>query len=64
MTNKQQHKVYSAMMRNDKVDTQVAIKLSNISNEKVHVSPVESKRDETLGVQVHQRGVHNIFELG
>ena len=38
MTNKQLHKVNSAMMRNDKVDAQVVIKLSNISNE-VHVSP-------------------------
>ena len=30
MTNKQLHKVNSAMMRNDKVDAQVVIKLSNI----------------------------------
>ena len=34
MTNKQLHKVYSAMMRNDKVDAQVVIKLSNIGKEK------------------------------
>ena len=34
MTNKQLHEVNSAMMRNDKVDAQVVIKLSNISNEK------------------------------
>ena len=33
-TNKQLHKVNSAMMRNDKVDAQVVIKLSNISDEK------------------------------
>ena len=30
--NKQLHKVNSAMMRNVKVDAQVVIKLSNISN--------------------------------
>ena len=34
MTNKQLHKVNSAMMSNDKVDALVVIKLSNISNEK------------------------------
>ena len=34
MTNKQLHKVNSAMMRNDKIDAQVVIKLSNISKEK------------------------------
>ena len=34
MTHKQLHKVNSAMMRNDKVDVQVVIKLSNISDEK------------------------------
>ena len=34
MTNKQLHKVKSAMMRNDKVDAQVVIKLSSISNGK------------------------------
>ena len=34
MTNKQLHKVNSAMMGNDKVDAQVIIKLSNISDEK------------------------------
>ena len=34
MTNKQLHEVNSSMMRNDKVDAQVVIKLSNISNEK------------------------------
>ena len=34
MTNKQLHKVNSAMMKNDKVDAQVVTKLSNISNEK------------------------------
>ena len=34
ITNEQLHKVISAMMRNDKVDVQVVIKLSNISNEK------------------------------
>ena len=50
MTNKQLHKVNSAMMRNDKVDAQVVIKLSHISDEKY---PTESQRDETLGVQVH-----------
>ena len=38
-TNKQLHKVNSAMMRNDKVDVQVVIKLSNTSDEEVHVSP-------------------------
>ena len=37
MTNKQLHNVNSAMMRNDKVDAQVVIKLSNISNEKYSV---------------------------
>ena len=34
MSNKQLHKVNSAMMRNDKIDTQIVIKLSNISDEK------------------------------
>ena len=34
MTNKQLQKVNSVMMRNDEVDAQVVIKLSNISNEK------------------------------
>ena len=34
MTNKQLHKVNSAMMRNDKIDVQVVTKLSNISDEK------------------------------
>ena len=34
LQNKQQHKVNSVMMRNDKIDVQVVIKLSNISNEK------------------------------
>ena len=33
-TNKQLHKVNSALMRNGKVDAQVVIKLSNISDEK------------------------------
>ena len=52
MTNKQLHKVNSAMMRNDKVDAQVVIKLSNISNEK-YTYLQGFQRDETLGVQVH-----------
>ena len=34
MTNKKLHKVTSAMMRNDKIDVQVVIKLSNTSDEK------------------------------
>ena len=34
MATKQLHKVNSAMMRNNKVDAQVVIKLSNISDEK------------------------------
>ena len=34
ITNKHLHKVNSGMMRNDKVDVQVVIKLSNIRNEK------------------------------
>ena len=48
MTNKQMHKV----MRNDKIDVQVVIKLSDISDEK-YTYLQESKRDETLGVQDH-----------
>ena len=34
MTNKQLHKVNSVMMRNDKVDSQVVMKLSNTGKEK------------------------------
>ena len=41
-------------MRNDKVDAQVVIKLSDISDEK-YTYLRESRRDETLGVQVHRR---------
>ena len=34
MTNKKLHKVNSAMVRNDKVDVQVVIKLSNTSEKR------------------------------
>ena len=43
MTNKQLHKVNSAMMKNDKIDVQVVIKLSNISEEKyTHLQGVKA----------------------
>ena len=52
MTHKQPHMVNSVMMRNDKVDAQVVIKLSNINNDEctTPLSRVSSSRTQCKGI--------------
>ena len=52
MTNKQLHKVNSAMMRIDKVMLRLSSSCPTSATRSTRISR-ESKRDETLGVQVH-----------